>query len=294
MLSKLKVECGFHFTQKLEGMFIDMKTSSDTTDAYQKHLANLTSTPDFDLNVTIMTSNNWPNSLTQSPPLCTLPESLATACSTFEEFYLARHNGRRLTWQLGLGNADLRVSFKSRKHDLNVSSLALVILLLFENLGPDDFLTYEEILGATGMDEIELKRQLQSLACAKFKILKKHPPGREIDTEDSFSFNNDFTSPMQRIKIGTVASSRVENLDERKETRDRIDEERRHQIEACIVRIMKDRKHMLHNDLINEAARQLGGRFQPQPTSIKKRIEHLIERDYLERCEDRKSYNYLA
>lgn len=107
---------------------------------------NLAQTPDFDLIVTIMTSNNWPNSLTQSPPLCTLPESLATACSTFEEFYLARHNGRRLTWQLGLGNADLRVSFKSRKHDLNVSSLALVILLLFENLGPDDFLTYEVCL----------------------------------------------------------------------------------------------------------------------------------------------------
>lgn len=89
------------------------------------------------------------------------------------------------------------------------------------------------------MDEIELKRQLQSLACAKFKILKKHPPGREIEVEDSFSFNNDFTSPMQRIKIGTVASSRVENVDERKETRDRIDEERRHQIEVrcCLLMI---------------------------------------------------------
>ena len=85
------------------------------------------------------------------------------------------------------------------------------------------------------MEEPELKRQLQSLACAKFKVLKKHPPGREIENEDSFSFNNDFTSPMQRIKIGTVASSRVENPEEQKETRDRIDEERRHQIEASIL-----------------------------------------------------------
>lgn len=39
ILSKLKIECGFHFTQKLEGMFIDMKTSSDTMEAYQKHLS---------------------------------------------------------------------------------------------------------------------------------------------------------------------------------------------------------------------------------------------------------------
>jgi cullin 3 len=43
------------------------------------------------------------------------------------------------------------------------------------------------------------------------------------------------------------------------------------------VRIMKDRKHMGHNDLVNEVTRQLASRFQPQPLHIKKRIENLIE-----------------
>lgn len=74
---------------------------------------------------------------------------------------------------------------------------------------------------------------------------------------------------------------------------------------------MKDRKHMTHNDLINEVTRQLTSRFQPNPQNIKKRIEGLIDvrkslvhcarshvlptqREYLERCEDRKSYNYLV
>lgn len=38
MLAKLKVECGYQFTQKLEGMFHDMKLSSDTMDAYRNHL----------------------------------------------------------------------------------------------------------------------------------------------------------------------------------------------------------------------------------------------------------------
>ena len=40
---------------------------------------------------------------------------------------------------------------------------------------------------------------------------------------------------------------------------------------------MKDRKHMTHNDLINEATRQLASRFQPNPQSIKRRIENLID-----------------
>ena len=34
---------------------------------------------------------------------------------------------------------------------------------------------------------------------------------------------------------------------------------------------------MTHNDLINEVTRQLASRFQPNPLSIKKRIEGLIE-----------------
>ena len=40
MLAKLKVECGFQFTVKLEGMFHDMKLSADTMQAYRAHVAN--------------------------------------------------------------------------------------------------------------------------------------------------------------------------------------------------------------------------------------------------------------
>lgn len=42
MLAKLKVEAGYQFTQKLEGMFHDMKLSDDTMQAYRNHLAKTT------------------------------------------------------------------------------------------------------------------------------------------------------------------------------------------------------------------------------------------------------------
>lgn len=290
MLAKLKVECGYQFTQKLEGMFHDMKISADTMQAYRKYLEGV-SAPEVDISVTVMTSTFWP--MSHSSASCIFPEVLIRACKSFEHFYFSRHSGRRLAWQPSLGNADVRIQFKARKHDINVSTFALVILLLFENLTDDEFLTYEELKTATSIPDTELQRHLQSLACAKFKILKKQPPGRDVHPSDSFSFNNDFTCPMQKIKINTV-SAKVETAKERRETRDRIEEERHHQIEACIVRIMKDRKHLAHNDLVNEVTRQLASRFQPNPQNIKKRIEGLIDREYIERCEDRKSYNYLA
>ncbi|TFY63803.1 hypothetical protein EVJ58_g3035 [Rhodofomes roseus] len=290
MLAKLKVECGYQFTQKLEGMFHDMKISAETMQAYRNHLAT-TSAPDVEISVIVMTSTFWPMSHSGSP--CNFPAELLKTAKSFEQFYLSRHSGRRLTWQPSLGNADIRARFNSRTHDLNVSTYALVILLLFEDLADGTSLSYQDIKSATAIPDTDLQRNLQSLACAKYKILKKHPYGRDVNPEDSFTFNADFSAPLQKIKISTVAA-RVESTDERKETKDRVEEERRHQTEACIVRIMKNRKHMTHNDLVSEVARQLSSRFQPNPLNIKKRIEGLIEREYLERCEDRKSYNYLA
>lgn len=75
---------------------------------------------------------------------CVFPELLIRATKSFEQFYLSRHTGRRLTWQPWLGNAEIRTAFNSGKsHVLTVSTLAMVILLLFERLEDSDFLTYE-------------------------------------------------------------------------------------------------------------------------------------------------------
>jgi cullin 3 len=40
---------------------------------------------------------------------CELPPEIAKACEVFKRFYLDQHNGRQLTWQTTMGNADLKV-----------------------------------------------------------------------------------------------------------------------------------------------------------------------------------------
>lgn len=45
---------------------------------------------------------------------------------------------------------------------------------------------------------------------------------------------------------------------------------------------MKTKKTIEHNELILEVTEQLSSHFIPNPSLIKKRIEYLIEREYLE------------
>ena len=61
------------------------------------------------------------------------------------------------------------------------------------------------------------------------------------------------------------------------------------------MRIMKSRRQLHHNDLMSEVIKMLSYRFQPDPANIKKRIEALIDRDFIERdSKDVRLYNYLA
>jgi cullin 3 len=46
---------------------------------------------------------------------------------------------------------------------------------------------------------------------------------------------------------------------------------------------MKARRVLDHNTIIAEVTKQLSGRFMPNPAVVKKRIESLIEREFLER-----------
>jgi len=80
-----------------------------------------------------------------------------------------------------------------------------------------------------------------------------------------------------------------------RETDERLAAERKHMIEAAVVRTMKQRKQLSHQELVMEVVDQLKTRFPPEMKFIKTRIESLIEREYLERVEgSRETYRYLA
>ena len=255
MISKMKLEVGNQFTQRLESMFKDMTISEDMTTNYKNHIRK-TGDPDqkrVELEINVLTSTMWPLEIMSSKkddevqlPVI-FPKEIETVKQSFEQFYLSKHNGRKLSWQANMGTADIRATFqktegKTERHELNVSTYGMVILLLFNDLKQGDSLTYEDIQTRTRIPDFDLIRNLQSLAVApKTRVLKKEPMSKDVKPTDRFFFNHDFHSPFMKVRIGVVSggANKVENQDQRKETEKKMNDERGASIEAAIVRIMK-------------------------------------------------------
>jgi cullin 3 len=300
MISKLKSECGHLYTSKLEGMFMDMKQSEELVKQYKVAITN----QPIDLKVNVLTSGFWPSA---ACPPCGLPPDVEEACKKFEAFYLGKHTGRRISWQPNQGTADLKAMMVKSRHELNVSTYQMCVLVLFNT---HQQLTFQQIALKTQIPAEELKRHLMSLYVnPKCKILVRDSSAgnagdkKEPVDADVFMVNPSFECKLYRLKVPLVqlkgpdegAGARAGIAPAGEGVPQAVEEDRKHLVEAVIVRIMKSRKTLDHNSLLMEVTRHLASRFNPTPLLIKQRIEKLIEREYLERCqEDRKKYNYLA
>ncbi|XP_072292198.1 cullin-4B [Eucyclogobius newberryi] len=285
MLSKLKHECGAAFTSKLEGMFKDMELSKDIMVQFKQYMQCQNIPGNIELTVNILTMGYWP---TYVPMEVHLPPEMVRLQEIFKTFYLGKHSGRKLQWQSTLGHCVLKAEFKEGKKELQVSLFQTLVLLMF-NEGEE--FTFEEIKLATGIEDSELRRTLQSLACGKARVLTKIPKSKDVEDGDKFSCNDDFRHKLFRIKINQIQMK--ETVEEQASTTERVFQDRQYQIDAAIVRIMKMRKTLSHNLLMSEVYNQL--KFPVKPADLKKRIESLIDRDYMERDkENSNQYNYVA
>lgn len=238
----------------------------------------------MDFSVQVLTTVWWP--VFQPCTIQRLPPAMEACQKLFTEYYESSRQKRKLTWNLGQGTCTVNAVFKGVKYTFNITTLQAVVITFFNNVtGPVDYETIKEKLGA---DDDSLKRALHSFACGKLKVLLKEPENSKIDVADKFTVNDNFSDKMRnlRIPIATLETSKDNK---------RVEDDRQHTIEAAIVRIMKARKSLGHAQLVSEVINQLHF-FKPNPKDIKKRIEGLIEREYLERGADaaHASYNYLA
>ncbi|EPQ30308.1 uncharacterized protein PFL1_02424 [Pseudozyma flocculosa PF-1] len=282
MISRLKEACGYEYTTKLQRMFTDMGLSKELNDSFREAMAKTHDKAELDVDfyALVLANGFWP---LQAPTTdFSIPTELLPTYERFQRYYAAKHSGRKLTWLWQLSKNEVKANYLAQKYQFGTSTFQTAVLLQFNQT---DALTADELRTATGLNDATLKPVLAMLAKAKVLL-------HEADS-DTYTLNTSFKS--KKIRVNLNLPVKAEQKAESTEVMKTVDEDRRLLLQATIVRIMKARKQLRHANLIQEVVAQVSARFQPKVPDVKKAIDQLIDKEYLERVEGQKDmYSYLA
>ncbi|XP_065756644.1 cullin-2 isoform X2 [Phocoena phocoena] len=289
MINKLKQACGYEFTSKLHRMYTDMSVSADLNNKFNNFIKNQDTVVDLGISfqIYVLQAGAWP--LTQAPSSTfAIPQELEKSVQMFELFYSQHFSGRKLTWLHYLCTGEVKMNYLGKPYVAMVTTYQMAVLLAFNN---SETVSYKELQDSTQMNEKELTKTIKSLL--DVKMINHDSEKEDIDAESSFSLNMNFSSKRTKFKITT--SMQKDTPQEMEQTRSAVDEDRKMYLQAAIVRIMKARKVLRHNALIQEVISQSRARFNPSISMIKKCIEVLIDKQYIERSQaSADEYSYVA
>ncbi|CAJ0750528.1 18056_t:CDS:10, partial [Entrophospora sp. SA101] len=268
MISKLKEACGFEYTSKLQRMFTDMGLSKDLNDQFRER-----------------------HSVEQVDNQgCSIYSGVERTFQRFKIFYQNKHSGRKLNWLFHLSKGELKANYlKATKtgYTFQVSTYQMGILLQYNK---DTSYSFEELSQSTDLSTDVLSGQLGILVKAKVLSLNQGSVG---EAGSRYELNMEFKSKKIRVQLNIPVKS--EQKVEVEETHKTVEEDRKLLMQAAIVRIMKTRKTMKHVALVQEVISQLSNRFKPKVPDIKKCIDVLLEKEYIERVEGQKDmFSYVA
>ncbi|XP_067863749.1 cullin-2 isoform X1 [Heptranchias perlo] len=290
MINKLKQACGYEFTSKLHRMYTDMNVSADLNNKFTATFLRQQDTV-IDLGISfqiyVLQAGAWP--LTQAPSSTfAIPQELEKSVQMFELFYNQHFSGRKLTWLHYLCTGEVKMNYLSKPYVAMVTTYQMAVLLAFNN---SEIVSYKELQDSTQMNEKELTKTIKSLL--DVKMINHDSNKEDVDLDSVFSLNMGFSSKRTKFKITT--SMQKDTPQEMEQTRSAVDEDRKMYLQAAIVRIMKARKVLRHNALIQEVISQSRARFNPSISMIKKCIEVLIDKQYIERSQtSADEYSYVA
>ena len=289
LISKFKLLSGLTATFKIESMIKDYIISEKNELITKKEsIENL----NMEMNVLILNKGNWTE---MNEIKFNIDNSIQKCINYFDKKYCEVNKNKKLEWVLMQSKVVLIFNSNNKKYELTSNTLQGSILLLFNNRIE---YTVKKLVDILNCDFDEIVKALFGLSRGKFKFLLKDINDNNFDFSTKLEINRKFSSQYSKapFKI-SIPSSPPNTIDIK--TKNKIDKDisnsRKYSIDCTLVRIMKSRGQIYHNELITECSKQLSNIFIPDLKLIKKEIEHLIDSEYIERVEDEINlYRYLA
>lgn len=287
MIDRLKQACGYEFTNKLHRMFTDMSISSDLNAKFQNYIKDNSFDLGINMYMLVLQTGAWPLGQTQTQCAITVPQELEKSMQIFESFYHNHFSGRKLNWLHSLCNCEIKLSYLKKTYIITMQTYQMAILFLFEHA---DTLLYKDIEEALQLTNETLQKHIASLVDSKLLVVATEG---DLVSNSKISLNLEYSNKRTKFKI--TAALQRDTPQEVEHTMTAVEDDRKMFIQAAIVRIMKSRKVLKHNALIQEVLSQSKVNFNPNIAMIKKCIESLIDKQYIERKQNTSDeYSYVA
>jgi len=300
MIAKLKVAQGFEYTVKLQRMITDMSVSKDINQQFQDQIAGGGVKLPFNFGIMVLATGSWP--LQMPSTNFHVPEEVAGVVETFKSFYDRKYQGRKLNYLHHLSRAEVLLLAGKARCTLTSTTYQMGVELMFATAtGP---LRLRDIQAHTLLQDTVLRQSLWPLV--KLNILTcsagVNPDGWTDATE--FAFNTKFVPKKPKLltipgpvgpgqkDAGSAAAAAAAAA--RDEENAEVMRDRTLKLQAAIVRVMKARKTLSYNELVQETIDQVSRWFAPKIPHIKKAIESLIDQEFIKRSKDLKTFEYIA
>lgn len=314
LLSKLKIESGTIFTHRCEVMINDMKNSSQIMNNYRgspHYYRNLNKNKRpglIEINFRILTMANWIINQDENLSEDQFMEVLSTTNSEclpmvekFSTFFKSVSKNKILRHNLFIGNCEVESKFKGKNYLINMSPFQAFVCLLFN--ANKKFKLSKIISVFPIKSSLSIVNGIYSLVRARILLCNDENKLIDLSKEDKISeskksreveisLNTNFAYKQLKIIINQTKIFKEKPKEEKGEP---IVLERKYLLDSNIIRIMKSKMTIDHNNLYTELVSSIGGIFTPDSQMFKQRIENLIERGFLKRLETNYStYTYTA
>lgn len=266
-LARLKKECGPGFASRLERMVADLTSGTELNAKLIRAISAVRRTLPLDFHAAILTGGFWPQYPTTR---MRVTRSMETCMEVFQEFYVSRHNGRKLSFQLSLGTVVFELVVGGKVYQVSAQT---PFVHTIEALNSDEPVSLEQISETSLLPIGEVESQLKTLQRV----------GLVVQTGTAFHFNTQFTSPKPKVRVSAAVQKGAKEMPEHGHVKKGVECTRSPSIDAQIVRAMKERKNCPHDALCTMVAESLKNVFSPSMSDIKSRIEILIEKGFLTR-----------